>query len=55
LLDVPRRSLEVHTSKLADKILALGQLSEDDERSLLHLLDAIEAKNKLKELAANVG
>lgn len=56
LLDgVPRRPLELHASKLAERIMRLEQLSEDDERSLLHLLDAIEAKNKLKALAADVG
>lgn len=54
LIDVPRRPLEVHTTKLAQKVMALRQLSEDDERSLLHMLEAIEAKNKLKEIAAGV-
>jgi len=53
--DVPRRPLDLHASKLAEKIMRVEQLSEEDERSLLHLLDAIEAKNKLKALAANVG
>ena len=32
-----------------------GQLSDDDERGLLHLLQAIEAKNKLEAIAADVG
>jgi transcriptional regulator with XRE-family HTH domain len=52
--DAPRRPLQAPTSKLAERVLAAGQLSEDDERSLLHMLEAIEAKNKLKAIAANV-
>jgi hypothetical protein len=35
-------------------VLSLGPLSEDDEKSLLNWLDAIEARQKLKELAASV-
>ena len=55
LLDnMPRRSLDVHATKPSQRVMTLGQLSEDDERSLLHLFDAIEAKNKLKELAAGI-
>ena len=53
--DAPRRPLAAATSPLIDRIRQVGYFSEDDERSLLHLLDAIEAKNKLKELAAKVG
>jgi transcriptional regulator with XRE-family HTH domain len=54
--DVPRRSLEAtQVSKLSERITRLGPVSEDDERSLLHLIDAIEAKNKLKEIAAGIG
>ena len=52
--DVPRRPLELHLSKLSERVLQLGPLSPDDERSLLHFLDSIEAKNKLKALAAGV-
>ena len=53
--DVPRRPLDLHLSKLAERVLNLGALSDEDERSLLHFLDSIEAKNKLKSLAAEVG
>ncbi len=53
--DVPRRPLDLHLSKLAERVLNLGTLSDEDERSLLHFLDSIEAKNKLKSLAAEVG
>lgn len=53
--DAPRRPLEVHVSRLAERVLGLGSLSEEDERALLHILDSLEAKTKLKELAAGVG
>jgi len=35
--------------------MSLGALSEEDERALLHILDSLEARSKLKELAAGVG
>ncbi len=50
-----RRSLQNNMNKLAQRCLSIENLSEDDERSLLHLIDAIAAKNKLKAIAANVG
>ena len=56
LLDkTARRPLQQPLGKLATRVLALGDLSDDDERSLLHMLEAIEAKNRLKKLAASVG
>jgi len=55
LLDnAQRRPLDTHHSKLAVKVLSLEHLSDDDEKSLLHLIDAIEAKNKLKAIAKSV-
>jgi len=53
--DAPRRPLELPVSRLAERVLSLGALSEEDERALLHILDSLEAKTKLKELAAGVG
>jgi len=53
--DAPRRPLEVHVGRLAERVMGLGSLSEEDERALLHILDSLEAKTKLKELAAGVG
>lgn len=50
-----RRALNAPQSKLVQRILEIGPLSGDDEKSLLHMLEAIEAKNKLKALAAKVG
>jgi hypothetical protein len=35
--------------------MGLGSLSEEDERAVLHILDSLEAKTKLKEFAAGVG
>lgn len=56
LLDeTPRRPLEMPISKLAERALELGPISDDDERALLHLVDSIAAKNRFKELAAGVG
>ncbi|MFQ5699732.1 MAG: helix-turn-helix domain-containing protein [Myxococcota bacterium] len=53
--DAPRRPLEVHASRLAERVMCLESLTEEDERALLHILDSLEAKTKLKELAAGVG
>lgn len=53
--DAPRRPLEVTVSRLAERVMGLGTLSEEDERALLHILDSLEARSKLKELAAGVG
>lgn len=55
LEDAPRRPLEAPVSRLAERVLHLGTLSEEDERALLHILDSLEAKTKLKALAAGVG
>jgi len=38
-----------------ERVMSLGALSEEDERALLHILDSLEARSKLKELAAGVG
>lgn len=52
--DAPRRPARPPSGKRAERVLSLGPLSEDDEKSLLNWLDAIEARQKLKELAASV-
>ena len=54
LEDTPRRTLRTPSGKLAERVLALGPLSEEDERSVLNLLDAVAARQKLRELAASV-
>lgn len=52
--DAPKRSLREPKSKLTEKILSLDKLSEEDESSLLHMLSAIEAKNKFKSLMEDI-
>ena len=54
LEEAERRPLDAASTKLARRVLEIGKLSEDDEKSLIHLIDAIEAKNKLKEIAKNL-
>ena len=53
--EAPRRSFDKPKGRLVERVLALGPISDEDEQSLLHMLEAIDAKNKFKELAANVG
>lgn len=48
--DAPKRPLHEPISKLTEKIMHLENMSEEDETSILHVLNAIEAKNKLKSL-----
>ncbi len=52
--DTPKRALHEQPSKLSEKIMHLDNLSEEDEASLLHVLSAIEAKNKLKSLMEEI-
>ena len=52
--DAPRRPLHEPTGKLAEKIMHMDNLSEEDEASLLHVVSAIEAKNKLKSLMLEI-
>jgi len=40
---------------LADRVLGLESLSEENERAMFHILDSLEAKTKVKEHAADVG
>lgn len=53
--DASRSRLERPKSRLAERVAGLGNLSEEDEKSLLHILEAIEAKNKLRALVAELG
>ncbi len=52
--DAPKRPLHEPFSKLTEKIMHLENMSEEDETSLLHVLNAIEAKNKLKSLMREI-
>jgi transcriptional regulator with XRE-family HTH domain len=52
--DIPRRPLHAAEHNLGDRLTALSELSEDDLGSLLHMLDALVAKNRLKTLAGGI-
>jgi transcriptional regulator with XRE-family HTH domain len=49
--DAPRRPLHVADAALAARLADLAELAEDDRASLLHMLDALVTKNRLKALA----
>lgn len=49
--DIPLRPLHAAEHNLRDR---LGELSSEDLNSLLHMLDALVAKNRLKALAGGV-
>jgi transcriptional regulator with XRE-family HTH domain len=52
--DIPRRPLHAAVHNLGDRLAALGELSDDDLASLLHMLDAVVAKNRLRTLADGI-
>lgn len=53
--DAPKRSLlQEPSGKLAEKVMHLENLTDEDEATLLHVLSAIEAKNKFKTLMENI-
>jgi transcriptional regulator with XRE-family HTH domain len=52
--DALKRPLREPMSKLTEKIMHIENMSEEDEASLLHVLNAIEAKNKLKSLMREI-
>ena len=52
--DSPKRPLHEPTNRLTEKIMHLDNMSEEDEASLLHVVSAIEAKNKLKSLMQEI-
>jgi transcriptional regulator with XRE-family HTH domain len=52
--DVPRRPLHAVEHNLGNRLAALDELSEEDMASLLHMVDALVAKNRLKTLAGGV-
>jgi transcriptional regulator with XRE-family HTH domain len=53
--DAPRRPLHVADADLAARLADLAELAEDDRASLLHMLDALVTKNRLKALAGERG
>lgn len=47
----PRGPLHVADLGLASRLADIAELSEEDRASLLHMLDALVTKNRLKALA----
>jgi transcriptional regulator with XRE-family HTH domain len=52
--DAPRRAFRSSTDVLGDRLAGLAELSGDDLASLLNVLDALVAKNRLKALAGGI-
>ncbi len=55
LLDnAPKTPIKFSDEKLIEKFKSIDDMSEEDKESLIHIIDAIEAKNKLKTLAGQL-
>jgi len=52
--DAPRKPLKFNDEQLIKKLQEIEDMTEDDRNSLIHIIDAIAAKNKFKSLAENV-
>ena len=52
--DSPKPPLHEPTNKLTERFMHLDNMSKEDETSLLHVVSAIEAKNKLKSLLEEI-
>ena len=46
--NVPRRSLNNQDKEVVEKMQSIELLNKEDKASLLHILDALVSKNKLK-------
>ena len=55
LEDAPRRPLKVEDQTLLEKLQDVQHLSEQDRDSILHILDALVAKSKIKSFAQELG
>ena len=56
LLDhAPRRPLRLEDREFVERLEGVQQLSEEDRASLLHILDALLAKNRIKSFAQGLG
>lgn len=54
LEDAPRTPIKFKDEKLIEKFKLIDNMSEEDKLSLIHIIDAIEAKNKFKNLAGQI-
>ena len=52
--DAPRKPLHFNDEALMKKLQELDTMTEEDRNSLIHIIDAIAAKNRIKTLAENV-
>src|SRR5580658_9703887 len=52
--DAPRRAFRAASDVLGERLAGLSELSGDDLSSLLNVLDALVAKNRLKALAGGI-
>jgi hypothetical protein len=53
--DTPRRPLHMADLGLASRLADIAELTAEDRSSLLHMLDALVTKNRLKALAGERG
>jgi len=51
--NVPRRPLHVADHGLGDRLAQLSELDDDDRQSLLHMLDALLTRKRLRVLASD--
>lgn len=52
--DAPRKPLHFNDEQLIKKLQEIEDMTEEDRNSLIHIIDAIAAKNRIKSLAENV-
>lgn len=53
--DAPRRPLRVEDQGFIERLEGVQYLSDEDKTSLLHILDALLAKNRIKSFAQGLG
>jgi transcriptional regulator with XRE-family HTH domain len=49
--DIPRRTLHIEDHGLGERLSQLAELDDDDRQSLLHMLDALLTRKRLRILA----
>ena len=52
--DAPRKPLHFNDELLIKKLQEIEDMTEDDRNSLIHIIDAIATKNRIKTLADTV-
>jgi transcriptional regulator with XRE-family HTH domain len=52
--NVPRQAYGNPHDEVIEKVKSAGEFSTDDKKALIHFIDAIIAKNKLKSLASEI-